>query len=74
MIGTVCAVGGFGSSFALTLAYGFAVATVMFTTTTLIALQIPIIKRLSPFLGVAFFLFFGFLDGEPEASQDLFEL
>lgn len=35
----------------------------MICTTTLLALQIPLIKHLSPFLGLAFFLFFGFIEG-----------
>jgi KUP system potassium uptake protein len=35
----------------------------MFITTTLLAIQIPIIKNLPWVLGVAFFLVFGFLDG-----------
>jgi KUP system potassium uptake protein len=63
LIGTVATVGAFGSSFALTLAYGFAVATVMICTTTLIAIQIPVVKQLPWILGIGFFLVFGFLDG-----------
>lgn len=63
MIGTIATVGAFGSSFALTLAYGFAVATVMIVTTSLIAFQIPYVKQLPWLLGVTFFIFFGFLDG-----------
>ncbi|KAJ9116704.1 hypothetical protein QFC20_000639 [Naganishia adeliensis] len=63
MAGTIITVGIFGSSFAMTLAYGFAVAVVMFITTTLLAIQIPLIKNLPWVLGVAFFLVFGFLDG-----------
>ncbi len=63
LIGTCATVGGFGSSFALTLAYGFAVATVMLTTTILLSIQIPFVKHLSWLLGVAFFLCFGFVDG-----------
>jgi KUP system potassium uptake protein len=62
-IGTVATVGGFGSSFALTLAYGFAVATVMICTTVLISIQIPFVKHLPWAFGVLFFLFFGFFDG-----------
>nr|ODN93273.1 potassium uptake protein [Cryptococcus depauperatus CBS 7841] len=61
-IGTVAVVGGFGSSAALSLAYGFAVATVFIVTSTLIALSIPFVKNMSYFLGVAFLLFFGFVD------------
>lgn len=35
----------------------------MFVTTTLIALQIPYVKQLPWFLGVAWLIFFGFFDG-----------
>lgn len=35
----------------------------MFITTTLLAIQIPLIKHLPWALGLAFFMFFGFLDG-----------
>ncbi|GHJ84454.1 hypothetical protein NliqN6_0856 [Naganishia liquefaciens] len=63
MAGTIITVGIFGSSFAMTLAYGFAVAVVMFITTTLLAIQVPLIKGLPWVLGLAFFVFFGFLDG-----------
>ncbi|WVQ71165.1 potassium uptake protein [Cryptococcus sp. DSM 104548] len=62
-IGTVAVVGGFGSSAALTHAYGFAVATVLFVTTTLIALSIPFTKNLPYVLGAVFLLVFGFFDG-----------
>ncbi len=41
----------------------FAVATVMIVTTSLIALSIPFVKHLSFLFGIAFFLFFGFIDG-----------
>ncbi|ORY35332.1 potassium transporter-domain-containing protein [Naematelia encephala] len=63
MVGTIAVVGGFGSSGSLTLAYGFAVATVLFVTTTLIALSISYVKHLTFLLGIAFLIFFGFLDG-----------
>jgi hypothetical protein len=36
----------------------------MFITTTLISLQIPLVKGYHWSLGVAFFAFFGFLDGK----------
>jgi hypothetical protein len=48
----------------------FAVAVVMFITTTLLAIQIPLIKNLPWALGLAFFLFFGFLDGMLCAGRD----
>ncbi len=41
----------------------FAVATVLVVTTTLIAISIPFVKHLPYILGLAFFIFFGFLDG-----------
>ncbi|CUA70967.1 High affinity potassium transporter [Schwanniomyces occidentalis] [Rhizoctonia solani] len=62
-IGCIVVVAAFKDLAALTNAYGFAVSTVMFVTTTLIAVQIPLVKRKSATLGVAFFLFFGFIDG-----------
>ena len=45
-------------------AYGFAVATVMFSTSVLIAIQIPAIKHLPVVVGIAYFLTFGFFDGK----------
>lgn len=63
MILVIIMVVAFKSSVSLTNAYGFAVATVMFTTTLLIALQIKYVKNLSVIAAVAFLLFFGFLDG-----------
>jgi KUP system potassium uptake protein len=42
----------------------FAVATVMIVTTSLLAIQIPYVKRLPAVLGFAFFIFFGFIDGK----------
>ncbi|KAJ9120623.1 hypothetical protein QFC22_002552 [Naganishia vaughanmartiniae] len=63
MSGTIITVGIFGSSFAMTLAYGFAVAVVMFITTTMLALHIPFIKNIHWALGMAFLLIFGFFDG-----------
>lgn len=35
----------------------------LFVTTTLISVSIPFVKHLPYILGLAFFLFFGFLDG-----------
>ncbi|KAF9808492.1 hypothetical protein IEO21_07871 [Rhodonia placenta] len=63
MILVIIMVVAFKSSVSLTNAYGFAVATVMFTTTLLIALQIKYVKNLSVIAAVVFLLFFGFLDG-----------
>jgi len=41
----------------------FAVATVMFSTTTLIAVQMIYVKHWPIVVAVAFFLFYGFIDG-----------
>ncbi|KAG8798547.1 hypothetical protein FRC16_007060 [Serendipita sp. 398] len=62
-VGTIIFVLIFKDLAKLTNAYGFAVATVMFVTTTLIAIQIPYVKHLPWIVAVAWFLFFGFLDG-----------
>ena len=64
MIVTIVLVAVFNDATQLTNAYGFAVATVMFTTSVLISLQIRYVKQLPYILGIAFFLFFGFLDGK----------
>jgi len=56
-------VGAFQNLTNMTNAYGFAVSTVMLVTSSLIAIQIPLVKRLPWVLGLAFFLFFGFFDG-----------
>ncbi|KAF8476540.1 potassium transporter [Russula ochroleuca] len=63
MIATIVIVAAFKSSTQLTNAYGFAVATVMFTTSVLISLQIRYIKHLPWIVGILFLSFFGFLDG-----------
>jgi len=63
MIATIVIVAAFNNSTQLTNAYGFAVATVMFTTSVLISLQIRYVKHLPWIIGIMFFLFFGFLDG-----------
>ncbi|KAG8800880.1 hypothetical protein FRC19_008514 [Serendipita sp. 401] len=62
-VGTIIFVLIFKDLAKLTNAYGFAVATVMFVTTTLITIQILYVKHLSWILAVAWFLFFGLLDG-----------
>lgn len=64
MIATVIFVAAFKNLTQLTNAYGFAVATVMFTTTCLIAIQIRYIKKLSVFISIGFFIIFGFFDGK----------
>ena len=63
MIITIVLVAAFNNSTQLANAYGFAVATVMFTTSGLIALQIRYVKHLPWIIGILFFLFFGFIDG-----------
>jgi KUP system potassium uptake protein len=64
MIATVIFVVGFTNLTNLTNAYGFAVATVMFTTTFLIAIQMRYIKKLPVLLSIVFFTIWGFFDGE----------
>ncbi|TCD67128.1 hypothetical protein EIP91_000468 [Steccherinum ochraceum] len=60
---TIVVIAAFNSPANLTNAYGFAVATVMFTTTVMIALQIKFVKRLPGLVALVFFLTFGFFDG-----------
>ena len=47
----------------LTDAYGFAVATVMITTSVLIMLQMRYVKHLPWIIGILYFSVFGFIDG-----------
>ncbi|KAF7795028.1 hypothetical protein EIP86_006172 [Pleurotus ostreatoroseus] len=68
MVVIIIVVAAFKSSTALTNAYGFAVATVMLTTTLLIALQFKYVKGLPAILGVTFFLVFGFFDDAFDGS------
>ncbi|KAJ7600944.1 potassium transporter [Mycena floridula] len=63
MIGVIVLVAAFSNLTALTNGYGFAVATVMFSTTVLIAVQMYYVKRWSIFVVSAFFIVFGFVDG-----------
>jgi len=63
MIVTVILVAGFGTSTNLTNAYGFAVSTVMFSTSVLISVQIRQVKHLPIIVAIAFFIFYGFIDG-----------
>ena len=64
MIATVIFVAAFTNLANLTNTYGFAVSTVMFTTTCLIAIQIRYIKKLSVLISIGFSLIFGFFDGK----------
>ncbi|KAG6853925.1 hypothetical protein C0991_012415 [Blastosporella zonata] len=63
MIACIIFVGAFANLANLTNAYGFAVATVMFSTSVLIATQIYYVKGLPLILGLGYFLVFGFFDG-----------
>ncbi|KIP07228.1 hypothetical protein PHLGIDRAFT_118284 [Phlebiopsis gigantea 11061_1 CR5-6] len=63
MIITIIVVATFKNSTKLSNAYGFSVATVMFSTTILIAIQMQYVKHLPVYITLAFFLVFGFLDG-----------
>ncbi|KAG6833454.1 hypothetical protein H0H87_006821 [Tephrocybe sp. NHM501043] len=62
MIATVVIVGAFSNLANLTNAYGFAVATVMFSTSLLIATQIYYVKGWPIVLAIGYFLTFGFFD------------
>ncbi|KAI0032636.1 potassium transporter [Vararia minispora EC-137] len=63
MIGTIIMVAAFQNSLQLSNAYGFAVSTVMFTTTALVSLQVVFVKQRPIILAILLFLFFGFFDG-----------
>ncbi|KAF8964236.1 potassium transporter [Flammula alnicola] len=62
MIGTIILVAAFKNLVNLTNAYGFAVATVMFSTSVLLAIQMRYVKHLPVVVGVCYFLVFGFFD------------
>ena len=64
MIATIIFVVAFTNLTNLTNAYGFAVATVMYTTTCLIAIQMRCIKKLPVVISIVFFTIWGFFDGE----------
>ena len=72
MIATIIIVAAFNNATQLTNAYGFAVATVMFTTTVLIALQIRYVKHLPIIVAILFLGCFGFFDGRQRAQRSLF--
>lgn len=69
MVGCVVVVAAFKDLAALTNAYGFSVATVMFVTTCLIALQMSYVKGWPFIVGFGFFLTFGFFDGTLKLSK-----
>lgn len=63
MLVTISLVAGFKDLAQLTNAYGFAVATVMLSTTGLLAIQMRYVKKWNIVVPIVFFLFFGFIDG-----------
>lgn len=63
MIATIVAVAVFSNLANLTNAYGFAVATVMFSTSVLIAIQMYYIKNLPLIIALGYMITFGFFDG-----------
>ncbi|KAJ3818862.1 potassium transporter [Lentinula raphanica] len=63
MIITVIIVAVFSNLANLTNAYGFAVATVMFSTSVLLAVQMVYVKHWPVVIGLAYFVVFGFFDG-----------
>nr|GAT52232.1 predicted protein [Mycena chlorophos] len=63
MIVTIILVAAFSNLANLTNAYGFAVATVMFSTTILLAVRMRWVKHWHWVVAVGFFVVWGFLDG-----------
>ncbi|SJL07638.1 uncharacterized protein ARMOST_10988 [Armillaria ostoyae] len=63
MIGTIVLVATFSDLAKLTNAYGFAVATVMLSTTILLSFQIHYVKKLPIIVALLYFVVFGFFDG-----------
>src|SRR4051812_48026916 len=64
MIATIVIVAVFTNLTNLTNAYGFAVATVMFSTSLLLAIQMKYVKNWPLVISVGYFLIFGFFDSE----------
>lgn len=64
MVITIIMVAAFKNLAQLTNAYGFAVSTVMFTTTVLVAMQVVYVKQKPVILALLLFVWFGFFDGE----------
>lgn len=69
MIATIVAVAVFSNLANLTNAYGFAVATVMFSTSILLAVQMYYVKHWTILIAVGYFLIFGFFDGMYRAQN-----
>ncbi|KAF7348337.1 hypothetical protein MSAN_01787700 [Mycena sanguinolenta] len=63
MIGTIVIVAAFSNLANLTNAYGFAVATVMFSTTILLAVQMRWVKHWPAVVAFGYFVLWGFFDG-----------
>ena len=63
MIATIIMVAAFKDLVNLTNAYGFAVATVMFTTSVLLTFQIRYVKKLPWVVAILFFIPFAFVEG-----------
>src|SRR6266540_845900 len=64
MIATIVLVAALTNLSNMTNAYGFAVATVMFTTSVMLAIQMRYVKKLPIIFGIVYFIIFGFFDGE----------
>ncbi|KIK08027.1 hypothetical protein K443DRAFT_86126 [Laccaria amethystina LaAM-08-1] len=62
MIATIVVVAAFSNLANLTNAYGFAVATVMFSTSLLLGIQMYYVKHWPMIFGIVYFLIFGFFD------------
>ncbi|KAG5650229.1 hypothetical protein H0H81_000252 [Sphagnurus paluster] len=71
MFAVIIVVAAFSDLQNLTNAYGFSVATVMLTTSMLIAVHIYYVKNLSVILAIGYTLIFGFFDGE--SLEDVFD-
>lgn len=63
MIGCIVVVAAFSNLSNLTSAYGFAVATVMFSTTVLLAVQMRWVKHWPAMVAITYFVLWGFFDG-----------
>lgn len=63
MTGTIIIVAAFSDLAALTNAYGFAVATVMFSTSLLISVQMRYVKMLPIIVPIGYLSIWGFCDG-----------
>ncbi|KAF9268281.1 potassium transporter [Marasmius fiardii PR-910] len=62
MIATIIVLGTFPDAESLLFAYGFAAATVMFSTSVMLAFQMHAVKRWPVIVGIVYFLIFGVLD------------